>query len=322
MATLHLVSYVPANQNDSTVGLLMDGVVVNLVAALQACPEGRPSDAWEQSVVGVLTCSETAQAVRETLDWLEGQAEAVRAELSAPRQEVKLLPPVQPNKLFCLAGNYMAHITESESKIGKAAAQAAPETPRIFMKPPSKTLRGDGEPIVLAKSSTFVDYEAEMAVIIGKEGRHIKAEDAMEYVAGITCFNDISERRLSIWPTAERGEWDRFFDWLNGKWMDSFAPMGPCVVPLSDIEDIHNLSLRLYLNDELMQEANTADMIFSVPRTIEYLSSILTIEPGDVIAMGTPSGVGAARGVQLQAGDVARVELAGVGVLSNPVVAE
>ncbi len=238
------------------------------------------------------------------------------------REKVKLLPPVRPAKLFCLAGNFMSHVQESKSKIGAAEAKRVPETPRIFMKPPSTTLRGDGEPIVLSRSSTFVDYEAEMAVVIGKAGRHISADEAMEYVVGITCFNDVSERRLSIWPVTERSPWDRFFDWLNGKWMDGFAPMGPCVVPISEVDDIHNLRIRLYLNDQLMQDASTSDMIFSVPQTIEYLSHVLTLERGDVITMGTPSGVGFPRGVQLHDGDVVRVELEGVGVLTNPVVAE
>jgi len=279
------------------VGVLAEEFVVPLRRLLEACPTVTlPAEGINQAL-DVLTCEQTTKAVRTALEWLQERKAGADSELMIAREKVKLLPPVRPAKLFCLAGNFMSH-------------------------PPSTTLRGDGEPIVLSRSSTFVDYEAEMAVVIGKAGRHISADEAMQYVVGITCFNDVSERRLSIWPVTERSPWDRFFDWLNGKWMDGFAPMGPCVVPISEVDDIHNLRIRLYLNDQLMQDASTSDMIFSVPQTIEYLSHVLTLERGDVITMGTPSGVGFPRGVQLHDGDVVRVELEGVGVLTNPVVAE
>jgi 2,4-didehydro-3-deoxy-L-rhamnonate hydrolase len=303
-------------------GLMVEDGIVDLDLVMEAAELVEP-DCWcFGNAQSLLICPECLSVARQALIWYTAQDEEERSGVIYDWDEVKLLPPVVPDKLFCLAGNYMAHITESAGKIGADAAQKPPEIPRIFMKPVGNTLRGHGDPIPLADNSTFVDYEGEMAIVIGKTAKHVKAEQAMEYVSGITCFNDISERRLSVWPRTEATAWDRFFDWLNGKWMDGFAPIGPCVVPLADAGDIHNLALKLYLNGEVMQDANTADMIFSVPRIVEYLSSIVTLEAGDVIATGTPSGVGNARGVKLAVGDLVSVELEGVGTLSNPIIAE
>jgi len=195
-------------------------------------------------------------------------------------------------------------------------------TPRIFMKPPANTVCGPGAPIIVSQGAQFIDWEAEMGVIIGKPGKHIPRERGLEHVGGITIVNDVSERELKIWERPEDREWDKFFDWLNGKWCDSFAPMGPCAVPLSDLGDIDGRSLKLWVNGELKQDANTGQMIFKAQDIIEYASSIFTLHTGDVIATGTPSGVGHAQGVRLKPGDVVRIELEGVGVLENPVVAE
>jgi 2,4-diketo-3-deoxy-L-fuconate hydrolase len=183
------------------------------------------------------------------------------------------------------------------------------------------TVCGDGDAIPITPTAQFIDYEAEVAIVIGKAGKYIAAEEAAEYIAGVTAMNDVSERRLKLWERKDEREWDKFFDWLNGKWMDNFAPMGPCIVPAADV-DLDNLVLRGYVNDELRQEGNTAEMFHSAAKTVEYISLMLTLEPGDVIALGTPAGVGAARGTKLVPGDVVRVEVEGVGALTNPVVAE
>ena len=141
-------------------------------------------------------------------------------------------------------------------------------------------------------------------------------------VAGVTICNDISERQLKIRERPENRPWDLFFDWLNGKWGNNFAPLGPCAVPLEDLPDLQNLPLQTRLNGETVQAATTAEMIFTVPQLLSYLSQIVTLEPGDIIATGTPAGVGFARGVAMQPGDLVEVEIGGIGILSNPVQAE
>ena len=238
-----------------------------------------------------------------------------------PLAEARLLAPVpRPGKLFCLAGNYEEHVREA----GRLSSEEAlvRRTPWVFMKPSTNTVCATGDPVLVAKTSRFVDYEGELAVIIGKRGKYLKAAEALDYVGGVTCFNDISERQLHIWDRPEDRPWDKFFDWLNGKWFDSFAPMGPCAVPLADTPGIDKLQLRTLLNGEVVQETSTGEMIFSVGEQIEYISQMVTLEPGDVIATGTPAGVGKIRGVALKPGDLIEVEVDGIGRLSNPVVAE
>jgi len=230
-----------------------------------------------------------------------------------PISRVRVLAPVEPTKIVGIGRNYRAHSREMGNPV--------PKEPLLFLKPPSAVI-GPNEVVITPEMSKRVDYEGELAVIIGKGGKYVKADQALEYVGGVTCFNDVSERRLHIWDRPEDRPWDRFFDWLNGKWWDNFAPMGPCAVPIGDMGDIQNLRLVTRLNGEVMQEASTADMIFSVARIIEYISHMITLEPGDVIATGTPSGVGSARGIAMKPGDTIEVEIEGIGILSNPVVAE
>ena len=159
-------------------------------------------------------------------------------------------------------------------------------------------------------------------MVIGKEAKCVSAAEADDYIFGYTLVNDVSERKLKVSQARETRAWDDFFDWLNGKWCDSFAPMGPCAVPLADVGDLQNLKLMTRVNGEVVQESSTAHMIFTVAQQIEYISHMMTLEPGDVIATGTPSGVGTARGVALAAGDVVEVEIERIGVLRNPVVVE
>ncbi len=260
-------------------------------------------------------------AFREALAWLANSDDTTLLQVSLRRDEVKLLAPVpKPAKVFALAGNYMEHIHESTQKnLQSIISKADSATPRVFMKPPSVTVCGDGDPILLGSSSRSPDYEAEMALIIGRAGRFLDPDEAAGHVAAVTCFNDISERELKIWERPETREWDKFFDWLNGKWFDNGAPMGPCAVPVADLDDIHNLRIRLWLNGELKQDATTAQMIFKAGEIVSYISQICTLEPGDIIATGTPSGVGHAQGIRLKDGDVVEIELEKVGRLTNPV---
>jgi len=274
-------------------------------------------------VAAILACDTALDDVRKMV--ADCEAGNAPEGIAIPLSDVKLEAPIPcAGKLLALAGNYAEHILESTSKKlqGTGITESDMATPRVFMKPPNNTVCGHGDPIVVGKNATFVDWEAEFGVIIGKPGKNIAAEDAMSHVGGITIVNDVSERELKIWDRPEDRDWDKFFDWLNGKWCDSFAPMGPCAVPISDVENVDRLSLKLWVNDELKQDGNTGQMIFKIPQIIEYVSSFCTLHTGDVIATGTPSGVGHAQGVRLQPGDTVRIELEGVGVLENPVVAE
>lgn len=232
--------------------------------------------------------------------------------------DVSLNAPIPwPGKILCLAGNYAEHIREG----GREVAGKEKMAPKIFMKP-NTSIIGTEDAIVVPKKGNKIDWEAELAVVIGKTGKHIAQDDAYDYVAGYTIMNDVSERELIIDADREPSEWNGFFDWLNGKWMDSFAPMGPCLVTKEEIEDPHNLSISLRVNGETKQDANTGDMIFNIPELIEFASRLMTLEPGDIISTGTPSGVGSSTGTFLKPGDVVETEIEGLGVLRNPVEAE
>ena len=313
--TLRLVTFQKQDANDWHVGAMADSNIVDLTAKAEREPVSSP-DAWDNSLITILSQP-------QWIDWAKQAVQTTNEEDMLDSSAVKLLPPVpHPGKLFLLAGNYMEHLRESSSFDFQKEDEALPEeNPHIFVKPVIDTLIGNGEPIILSRNRRFVDYEAEMAVIIGKTGRHIPADEALDYVAGITAFNDISEREWGR-GREDMSERDKFFAWLNGKWFDSFAPIGPCAVPMADVPDIHNLDIALRLNGETKQEANTALMIFDVPTTIAYISSICTLRPGDVIATGTPAGVGHAQGIRLQDRDIVEVELEIVGTLTNPVQAE
>jgi 2-keto-4-pentenoate hydratase/2-oxohepta-3-ene-1,7-dioic acid hydratase in catechol pathway len=190
---------------------------------------------------------------------------------------------------------------------------AIPENPVVFSKFPTSVI-APGEPVVLPRTSTQVDYEAEMAVVIGRRAKNVSADRALDYVLGYTAFNDVSARDFQF----ADGQWQR------GKSCDTFAPMGQTIVTRDDIPDPHKLSIKLVLNGETMQDSNTDQLIFGVPRLIEFLSETITLEPGDVIATGTPPGVGFARNppVFLKPGDQMEVLIEGMGGLGNPVTEE
>jgi len=221
-------------------------------------------------------------------------------------EKVRLVAPLpRPPKLICIGLNYRDHAEE--------ARMAIPEVPTMFAKF-ATAVTGHGHPIVLPKNSTKPDYEAEFAVVIGKRGRHVSEERWRDYVFGYTIVNDVSARDFQM-ATSQ---------WMIGKTFDTFAPMGPAIVTADEIEDPHNLGISLTINGESMQNSNTRNLIFQVPRLIAYLSSVFTLEPGDVIATGTPAGVGFARKPPrwLKPGDEVRIKVDAVGELINPVVAE
>lgn len=220
--------------------------------------------------------------------------------------KVKLLPPIpRPPKIICVGLNYRDHAEEGNNPI--------PEVPTIFSKFPT-ALTGHGQPIVLPKNSTKPDYEAELVVVIGKGGRYIPEARWRDHVYGYTIMNDVSARDFQS-ATSQ---------WMIGKTFDTFAPVGPAIVTADEIEDPHSLDISLTLSGDVMQKSNTRNMIFGVPWLVAYLSGIFTLEVGDIIATGTPAGVGFARKPPrwLRPGDECRVRVEGIGELVNPVVAE
>jgi 2-keto-4-pentenoate hydratase/2-oxohepta-3-ene-1,7-dioic acid hydratase in catechol pathway len=227
-------------------------------------------------------------------------------------------PLARVGKLMALAGNYRKHVAES----GFSGPSRGVWTPQIFWKPSTSILRPGGT-VPLRAKNVFFDWEAELAVVIGKQACDVKAEDAMQYVFGYTIMNDLSERKYNAEIVhRDKREFDPFFDWLMGKWFDGSAPLGPELVTVDEVNDPANLDVRLWLNGELMQDSNTSQMIFQAPETIAALSAVMTLEPGDVIAMGTPEGVGFARGRALRAGDHLRVAIQGLGELDTYIGAE
>lgn len=223
------------------------------------------------------------------------------------------VPIARVPKILALAGNYRKHVAES----GFSGPAKGVWTPQFFSKP-NTVLLGHGGSVALRAKNQFFDWEAELAVVIGKVGRDVREEDAMQHVFGYCVCNDLSERKFnSEIENRDKREFDPFFDWLAGKWFDGSAPVGPELVTADEIPDPNNLAIRLLLNGETMQESNTGNMIFKIPETIAAVSAVLTLEPGDVIMMGTPEGVGFARGRALRAGDHMRAEIDGLGSLAT-----
>jgi 2-keto-4-pentenoate hydratase/2-oxohepta-3-ene-1,7-dioic acid hydratase in catechol pathway len=214
------------------------------------------------------------------------------------------LPIERPQKIICVGLNYHDHAAEG--------AQKVPERPLLFAKWPN-TLIGPQEPIVLHPITSKVDYEGELAVVIGREARGLGVDDALDVVAGYLCSNDVSARDLQF----SDGQW------VRGKTLDTFCPVGPALVPASEIPDPQALHLRTILNGEVVQDAPTSDMIFSVAQIIAFVSEAITLEPGDLILTGTPAGVGIFRKPELllKPGDEVTVEIEGIGTLTNPVTA-
>ena len=245
---------------------------------------------------------------------LEEETEPIRI----PADDISLLVPVpNPSKLLLLAGNYSKHIEEG----GGRATERAETFPYVFMKPPLTTLTNPNDPVRLpAISPEHVDWEIELGVIIGRRCKGVSESEALEYVAGYTVVNDISDRQFH--PNAERKERpkDAFFDWLHGKWHDTFCPMGPCVLPTDELDDPQRLLMTLKVNGAIEQHGSTSGMVFPVAAVIEFISSFVTLEPGDIISTGTTAGVGAAKGKYLRPGDLLEAEIEGIGVLRNPVL--
>lgn len=305
---------------DTRTGALHGDEIVDLNRAYRAAVQAQQDEA-EASVadrrvptemIALLGGGDRAvEATRAALAFVDEQLKGgQRSTLTAAgilvsRAHVTLRPPVlYPGKVLCLGVNYRSHAAE--------VSHAAPDYPVLFHKT-AGSLIGDGQAIVIPTVTEQVDYEGELAVIIGRRGRHIAREAALAHVAGYCPANDISARDLQ----------GRTKQWTTGKMLDTFGPLGPALVTRDEVPDPNRLGIETVLNGEVMQQSNTANMIFDVPFIISYVSELVTLQPGDVILTGTPEGVGKARTppVFLQPGDTISVSIEKVGTLQNPVVA-
>ncbi len=240
-----------------------------------------------------------------------------RAKGLVPCDNVRLLAPItQPGKVIGLAGNYGKHIKEAGLALGLSDSPRKNTVPRPFIMPPSVITGPDSE-IPWPVYSEQIDYEIELAVIIGKEARCVKADEALGYVAGYCICNDISARSVTFKKGRAKRPWDEFYDWLNGKWADCFLPLGPYLLTADEIENVQNLDMKLSVNGKIRQQANTGEMIYPVADVVSFLSHIMTLEPADVIATGTPAGVAMATGEFLQPGDHIECTIEKLGTLTN-----
>ncbi len=242
-----------------------------------------------------------------------------RGDAGTPVSSVQLLAPIRrPGKVLAVAGNFQAHIEEGGGK----RVDKTKIVPKLFIKP-SSAIIGPGEAVALPSVSNALDWELELAIVIGTPGRDIPVAKAREHIAGYAVINDISARAMQ-WGVdgREPGGFDDFFDWLNGKWGDGFAAWGPWITTTDSVEpDPNALEMTLKVNDKVWQHGSTSDMIFSPEEIIAFASRFMTLEPGDVIAGGTLDGTGDAAGTYLKAGDIMDGSIGGLGTLLTPVVA-
>ena len=243
------------------------------------------------------------------------------ADTFTPLDSVKLLAPIpRPGKAIALAGNYSEHIKEAALKegfkLGLSNSTRQTTVPRPFIMPATAVI-GPDDQIPWPAYSKQIDYEIELAVVIGKDAKCVSIENSLAYVAGYTIANDVSARSVTFLKGRQKRPWDEFYDWLNGKWADGFLPMGPYLLTADEVEDVQNLNLTLKVNGEVRQNANTAQMIYRVADIVSFLSYIMTLEPGDIIATGTPAGVAVATGNFLQPGDTIECTIEKLGTLKN-----
>ncbi|VCU68398.1 Ureidoglycolate lyase [Pigmentiphaga humi] len=252
-----------------------------------------------------------------TAPTVAGLAECVpglvsRGMLRAQPAGARYAIPYQPRRIFATASNFYEHADEMGTKL----AARSESQPYIFMKAETSVVP-TGAAVVMPPETSRLDWEVELAVVIGKTCRHVPVEQALSVIAGYTVFNDISARELN-----RRTDYPFSHDWFRGKSFDTFGPMGPWLVPAACVPDPQNLRMKLAVNGETMQDGSSAEMIFSIAEQIAYLSRILTLHPGDLIATGTPDGTGMGRGIYLKPGDTMVASIEGIGSIENPVVAE
>ncbi len=290
---MRLVSY--ESEGSWRAGILVDDRVLDAQAAARDARAGLDVAAWAANRTLIQAGEDERAAVEGAIPELEAAA--------MPLAELHLGPPIpDPDKILCMGLNYRDHAEESGLEL--------PSVPLFFAKF-RNSLIGPRDPVVLPAASTQVDYEAELAVVIGRRGRNVAVEEALSYVAGAMALNDVSARDRQL----------EVSQWTMGKAIDTFAPCGPALVLLDQLPDLQSLGIRARVNGETLQDANTSLMVFGVAEAVAFLSRVMTLEPGDIIATGTPAGVGMARDPQvwLKDGDLVEIEIDEIGTLRNPV---
>jgi 2-keto-4-pentenoate hydratase/2-oxohepta-3-ene-1,7-dioic acid hydratase in catechol pathway len=310
MATQYRLLTFKGNRGKPTPGILVDKTVVDLTKIRKA-----PVD-----TTSTLTLLEKWSAANGWMKKVAAEVAAGKHKAACkPLSRTSLLPPIMyPGSIFCIASNYVAHRAE----MGNTAPMPdkAVNAPVFFLKTPRQVVVGEGAKIHLPRTSTAIDWESEVAVVIGKPAFWVKKEDAFKYVAGFTILNDMSVRG----PTAAEAKTpqDHAFrrDRFRRKNWDGSTPMGPWITPRQYIKDIYNQPIQLWLNGEQMQNGNSGDMWYKIEEQIAYLSQHLTLAPGDVITTGTPAGVGKGRGIFLKAGDKIVTTIGELGTLKTSFV--
>lgn len=302
-------------------GFYFDESIVPLHTAAKAYNRATESLIALDITTSPMSClpgGEDAEGAHAVAAWLDSHL-AERVALQIPTDSVTLLAPLgDPPKILLLAGNYASHLEEE----GRKALEKEETFPYVFMKPRTTINHPNAAVVIPAMSPDFIDYECELAIVIGKKAKNVSEAEALKYVAGYTVLNDISDRQYK--PNPERKERDRdaFFDWQHGKWHDGFCPFGPAIVSSKTITDPNTLELELSVNGEVRQQTNTDRMIYGVPAVVEFISRSVTLEPGDIIATGTTAGTGNALGKLLRAGDQLSATIEGIGTLNNQMVDE
>jgi len=302
LVTYSRIKSVSSVRSPSDCGILADEGLIDI-------PSAWPGPNPPRSVKEILTRGPDCLAKLAEL--------ADSADIFTPLDSVKLLAPIpRPGKVIALAGNYSEHIREAGLSLGLSDSPRQTTVPRPFLMPPTVVI-GPDEEIPWPAYSEQIDYEIELAVVIGKPAKCIKPEDGLDAVAGYTICNDVSARSVTFAKGRAERPWDEFYDWLNGKWADGFLPMGSYLLTADEIEDVQNLQMQLTVNGRVRQNANTSQMIYQVADVVSFLSHIMTLEPGDVIATGTPAGVAMATGKFLQPGDTIECTIEKLGTLTN-----
>lgn len=307
---MRLVSFLVGHNR--RIGAEWDGKLVDFRAAWEGLADGNgqaeAAALFPDDMTAFLETGDIGWEAAKKVTWalqMTPTPPGLRSAIHEPASVKRLAPVPQPRKVICIGLNYRDHCEENN--------QAIPKSPVIFAKFPT-AVTGPGDPIVLPRISEQVDYEAELGVVIGRKGRHIARDRALDYVAGYTVMHDVSARDIQFGDG----------QWVRGKTFDTFLPMGPALVTPDEVGDPHALAIKCELNGRVLQDSNTRNLIFDVPYLIWFLSQVVTLLPGDCISTGTPAGVGAFRKppIFMKAGDEVSIEIAKLGRLTNPVVAE
>ncbi|MFH1489579.1 MAG: fumarylacetoacetate hydrolase family protein [Pseudomonadota bacterium] len=310
MSEFRLLSYDSKNR-EPRAGLLVRNHVFDLEMVLNEAGYNEPRQG--HSVLSALKSWDAIRPViHSALSSLTPKSEGPVQTTGRPLEDVRLLAPVlYPGVLYCAGANYRDHILEMTGNPPPAHYRE----PFFFLKTVAGTIIGPEQEIRLPPFSSKVDWEAEIAMVIGRRARNVNAGEAMSYVAGFTIMNDLSARDLT-----KREDVPFIFDWIGQKCFDTAAPMGPWITPTDAIPDVNNMDIKLWVNGDLKQDSGSGQLIFKFEEQIAYLSRHVTLNPGDVIASGTPAGCGMARNEFLKPGDHIRIAVSGLGELTNPVV--